>query len=227
MSTTCDKRGGATITPEPQALQPLLGSVLAVLTAARENNHQITRTKLVKLLYLADLAAVEAGGTAFTGATWRWDHYGPYDSAVRRAEDVSVDSNIVDRDDQIRPFDYGTCHLKLAIDIDDPLPAPAMAVIRRVVKDHGGKSAGALQDLSYSTPPMVEATAADDRQVLLDLSLARRAKQAQVLLDRHRRLRDAMPQRHDDPGVGDELLEEMAATAALRGRVNAEELGDR
>lgn len=213
--------------PQPQPLQPLLASVLAILKAAQEHGHDITRTKLVKLLYFADLAAVEDGGTAFTGATWRWDNYGPYDTAIRRAEDATVAMGLVDRNDRSKDYEYGSCDLGLALHIDDPLPAPSMDVIRRVVADHGAKHASWLRNMSYETPPMVEAKAAGDRMVLLDLSLARRSRQAKALLDRHRRLRAATPSRQDDAGVGEELLEEMRELAAFRGRVNAEELTDR
>lgn len=211
---------------QTQPLQPLLASVLAVLKAADESGRQITRTKLVKLLYFADLAAVEEGGTAFTGATWRWDNYGPFDTAVRRAEDASVAMNLVDRDDRSKDYEYGTCNLRLAMDIEDPLPESAMNIVRAVVTEHGHKSASTLRDLSYKTPPMVEATAAGDRLVLLDLSRSRRSRQARALLDRHRRLLAATPSREDDHGVADDLLEELEAMAELRGRANSEELGD-
>lgn len=209
---------------QTQPLQPLLASVLAVLKAAQEHGHEITRTKLVKLLYFADLAAVEDGGTEITGATWRWDNYGPYDTAIRRAEDATVAMDLVDRDDRSKDYEYGSCHLELALHIDDPLPEPSMGIIRRVVAEHGDKHASWLRNLSYETAPMVEVTAAGDRQVRLDLSLARRSRQAKALLDRHRRLRAAMPTRQDDSGVGDDLLEEMQKLAPLRGHVNAEEL---
>lgn len=53
---------------------------------------------------------------------------------------------------------------------------------------------------------------------------ARRAEQAKVVIERHRKLRATLPARTDDPGVGAELLEEMAALAPLRARVNAEHL---
>ncbi|WP_185792213.1 type II toxin-antitoxin system antitoxin SocA domain-containing protein [Actinoallomurus bryophytorum] len=211
----------------PQPLQPLLGSVLAVLKAARECSHEINRTKLVKLLYFADLAAVESGGTAFTGATWRWDNFGPYDHALKRAENTVVEMEIVDRDDQTRVEEYGSCHLALAFDIDDPLPAESMRIIRRVVSLHGAKSASVLRKLSYQTPPMVEAEAAGDRNVLLDLSRARRVRQIRELLERHRRHRAVAPKQTDDAGIGDELLAEMRDLAELRGHVNVTELGDR
>lgn len=212
---------------QPLPLQPLLRSVLAVLKAAEEYGFTITRTKLAKLLYFVDLAAVEGGETAFTGATWRWDNYGPYDHALKRAENTAVDMELVDRDDQTATVEYGACRLRLVLDIDDPLPDAAMVTVRRVVGQMGGRSAGALRDLSYKTPPMVEAETAGERGVLLDLSRARRARQARALLDRHHRLRASLPQRADEPGVGDELLAEMDELAGLRGRVNAEELEDR
>jgi uncharacterized phage-associated protein len=211
---------------QPPTLQPLLRSALAILKAAQENHYEITRTKLVKLLYFADLEAVENGGTPISGATWRWDNYGPYDHAVRRAEESAITMDVVYREELHFP-DYVTHRLTLIEDIADPLPDESMEIVRSVVKTLGGHSAGVLKELSYTTPPMVEATAAGDRMVLLDLGQARRSKQAKALLDRHRRIRRSMPARFDDPGVGDELLEEMSGGLAdLRGRVNAEELGD-
>jgi hypothetical protein len=53
---------------------------------------------------------------------------------------------------------------------------------------------------------------------------ARRAEQAKALLARHKKLRATLPARTDDPGVGDELLDEMAALAPLRAKVNAKYL---
>lgn len=215
-----------TAQPQPPTLQPLLSSALAVLKAAHERQFEITRTKLVKLLYFADLEAVESGGTPFTGATWRWDNYGPYDHALRRAEETAITMDVVFRED-VHVAEYTAHRLSLTEDIEDPLPKHSMAIVRSVVDRLGDQSPTALKNLSYATPPMVEATAAGDRSVLLDLGQARRSKQARALLDRHRRLRAAMPARSDDPGVGEELLEEMGGVMAeLRGRVNREELSD-
>lgn len=207
-----------------QPLPPLLGAVLAVLKAAAEERHEITRTKLVKLLYFADLAAVEAGGTAFTGATWRWDNYGPYDHALRRTEDAVVTMGIVDRDDRTAPFEYGACHLSLtrSLEIEDPLPGEAMEIIRQVVHDLGGKSATALKDLSYKTPPMIEAETAGDRNVLLDLSRARRRKQVSALRERVRRNRRERSPQARDAGVADDLLAEYERIAPSIRRINAE-----
>lgn len=53
---------------------------------------------------------------------------------------------------------------------------------------------------------------------------ANRAAQAKALIERHRQLRANQPARTDDPGVGDGLLDEMAALAPLRAEVNAKYL---
>lgn len=62
---------------------PLLRSVLSLFRVARDQGHLLDRTKIAELLYLADLSAVENGGIAFSGATWRWENYGPFDPTVR------------------------------------------------------------------------------------------------------------------------------------------------
>ncbi|WP_460716978.1 type II toxin-antitoxin system PemK/MazF family toxin [Microbispora hainanensis] len=54
-------RGGAVISMPVDTPNPLAGSVLSILLAARELGLSVTETHLVGLLYLTDVAAVEAG----------------------------------------------------------------------------------------------------------------------------------------------------------------------
>lgn len=210
-----------------QQLHPLPASVLAVLMAAREQDHVITRAKLAQLLYLADLRAVEEGGTAFSGATWRRHHHGPHDQALVRAEDSVVETlQLVDRSDRDRSFEHGAGTLRLVLDIDDPLDDPHMEIVRSVVAEFGGLSAGALGDLSSQTPPMVEAEAAGDLGVLLDLSKARRRRQARARIERARAARARGERQSRDAGVEQELRAELGAAADSLLRVNREVLGD-
>ncbi|GGP01382.1 type II toxin-antitoxin system PemK/MazF family toxin [Nonomuraea glycinis] len=52
---------------------------------------------------MADLQAVVSGENQFSGATWRWDNFCPYDSAFTRAEyELSNSSLISRRDDRLR-----------------------------------------------------------------------------------------------------------------------------
>jgi uncharacterized phage-associated protein len=215
-------------TQQTHPLNPLLGALLAVLKAAREHDHPITRTKLVKLLYFADLRAVEDGDTAFTGATWRWRHYGPHDQALTTAENTVVETlQLVERDDWTGQYEYAACDLRLAFDIDDPLPPSQMEIVRAVVRELGGLSATALKDLSYETPPMVEAKTAGERDVILDLGKARRRKQREARLQRARLARANQPEQARDEGVEQALREEFQAAAASILRVNTGVLGDR
>lgn len=217
--------GGAVMSMPLESPNPLASAVLAVLKAARELECEITKTKLAKLLYLADLEAVESGRTQFSGATWRWDNYGLYDHALMRAEDWVVESELVERRDN-RNADYGSCVLIVTVDIEDPLDTDDMECVRKVVRLHGGKSPTSLKDLSYETVPMVEARAGGERGVLLDLNRARRRRQAAALRERFRSRRGGLPQQQDDPGAGETLRAEfLEARDSLR-RANAKTLGD-
>jgi uncharacterized phage-associated protein len=209
-----------------QPSDPLVSATLAVLKAAREQGVEITKTKLVKLLYMADLQAVESGENQFSGATWRWDNFGPYDSALTRAEYELSNSNLISRRDD-RLFDeYGACVLSLAVDIDDPLPAQSMQIVRDIVRRLGGKSATALKDLSYKTSPMVEAQAGGERGVLLDLSRVRRRKAVKSILARARARRATREAYEVTPGTYGELLTELAASRDSIRRANGKVLGD-
>ncbi|SEN89928.1 type II toxin-antitoxin system antitoxin SocA domain-containing protein [Nonomuraea pusilla] len=209
-----------------QPSDPLVSATLAVLKAAREQGVEITKTKLVKLLYMADLQAVEAGENQFSGATWRWDNYGPYDSALTRAEYELANSNLIERRDNRLFEEYGACVLTLAVDIDDPLPDDKMSIVRDIVRRFGGKSATALKDLSYKTSPMVEAQAGGERGVLLDLSRVRRSKAVRAVLARARAHRAAREPQETTPEAYGELLVELAASRDSIRRANERVLGD-
>ncbi|WP_327044840.1 Panacea domain-containing protein [Microbispora sp. NBC_01189] len=209
-----------------QPASPLIASTLAVLKAAREQGFEINKTKLAKLLYMADLSAVESGDVPISGATWRWDNYGPYDAALARAEYELADSRLIERRDGRLSDEYGPCLLTLLLDIDDPLPDDHMKIIRDTVRRYGGKTASALRELSYKTAPMMEAQVGGERGVLLDLSRARRRKQVKALLARAKARRAQRPPQETDPGVAEELLAELAANSESIRRANEKVLGD-
>jgi uncharacterized phage-associated protein len=214
--------------PQPisQPPEPLVSAVLAVLKAANELDCEMNRTKLAKLLYFADLRAVEEGGTAFSGATWRWRNYGPYDNALMRAERIIVSADLAEIADE-RGEEGGACKLALTVDdLGDPLSAAHMEIVRAVVREYGAEPASALRRMSYQTAPMVEAQTAGDREVVLNLSRARRARQAKDLIARQQRQRAAMgpsTRDHDAPAA---IAGEYDEFRDLRRRANAAALGD-
>ncbi|MBB6119451.1 type II toxin-antitoxin system antitoxin SocA domain-containing protein [Nocardiopsis algeriensis] len=208
-----------------QPEDPLLRSVLSLLRVARDQGRVLNRTKVAKLLYLADLCAVESGGVAFTGATWRWENHGPFDPAQYRVEDALVASGLVERvQDPQSPC--GEVRLHLAEDIDAPLSLESLTVLGKVVAEHGDRSAAQLRDLAYETAPMVQAQTDGEHGVLLDLNRARRRKQYAALKERYRaRAADRGPVT-SDPGVGEDLLAEMAESAEIRRRASMKALGE-
>ncbi|GIH69745.1 hypothetical protein Mth01_19980 [Sphaerimonospora thailandensis] len=203
----------------------LVSAVLAVLKTAQEMGFEITKVKLTELLYLADLKAVEEGLSQLSGATWRWDHHGPYDHAIRRAEEFVVESELVERDDSTA-VELGSGVLRMNVDIDDPLDVIGMMLIRDVVRMHGAKSATALKELSYATAPVIEAQVGGERGVLLDLNRARRRKQTAALIRRVKSRRARRPTEAGDPGAGEALKSEFLEGREALQRANSRALGE-
>ena len=113
-----------------QPEDPLLRSVLSLFRVARDQGCVLNRTKIAKLLYLADLSAVEEGGVAFSCATWRWENYGPFDPAQYRVEDALVASKIIERtQDPHSPC--GEIRLRLVEDVEAPLGPGSLNRARR------------------------------------------------------------------------------------------------
>ena len=56
----------------------LMKLVQAILTRVRDREGYATKTKLIKYLYLIDLAAYRRTGRSLTGFTWVFHHYGPW-----------------------------------------------------------------------------------------------------------------------------------------------------
>ena len=62
---------------------PRLRDLIAYVVArTRERGVTLTRTKLVKLLYLMDVERVRGRRDPLTGLTWVFFHYGPYAYAL-------------------------------------------------------------------------------------------------------------------------------------------------
>lgn len=65
--------------PWPERRPPDLEELIQyVVGRSRDRGATLTRTKLVKLLYLIDVSRAEGLGRTLTGLHWRFLHYGPY-----------------------------------------------------------------------------------------------------------------------------------------------------
>ena len=144
----------------------------AVLVLAARRTVDMTRTKVVKLLYLADLRSVAASGMARSGILWRWWHYGPYCQSLKSVEDDLVSEGAVERESW-RLSAYVTEHRLFArSDATTELMRRGDEFLEHldaVLEEYGHKNARALTDVAYATAPMLEAQSERITGMLLDL----------------------------------------------------------
>lgn len=150
-------------------------SMRALLQLARDRGLRMTRTKVVKLLYLADLRSAASDGHVRSGILWRWWHYGPYCQSLRRVEDALVVGGLIERSTSYLSANIEEAVLsvsrpssEISAQVEDFL-----AHLDAVLADHGHKTATALTDTAYKTDPMIEAKRIGERGILLDMPMAR------------------------------------------------------
>lgn len=192
-------------------------AVLQVLMAARTNGVVINRTKLAKLLYLADLRAVDEDLPPGSDVEWRWRHYGPYSDALLAIERDLEAAGILEVS-QTQNY-YGGREIRLRLSGGDPQIAiePRFAVIvDQIMQECGRLSASQLRDLTYQTPPMQAAQRVGQRELRLDLSGGDPYPDLHHALARLRRVVAASPLPEDEPGSLDDLATEINDWSHLR-----------
>lgn len=135
------------------------------LTAAGQNDageRELGPIHLLKYVYLADLAyAASHEGETFTGAPWRFYHYGPWSAEVNdriRPAVSSIHANEVRyqstfSDDFVR---WMLVDDELYRELEQTLPFDITRSVRRAVRDFGRDTQGLLSFV-YRTRPMVRA----------------------------------------------------------------------
>lgn len=203
------------------------GATVQVLASARANGVLVNRTKLAKLLYLADLRAVDVGWPPGSDVEWRWRNYGPYSDTLQDIERDLCAAGIIETSE--KPTTYGTAETRMrlidnpVVDIDDGFAR----IVEQVIVEFGSYSAGQLRELTYQTPPMRAAVHAGKREVRLDLAGGEPYPDLTRTQNRLRRLaRDFPLSESDDPDGIVELREEINSTRAIRDQANSELFGD-
>lgn len=192
-------------------------AVVLLLALARQRGVLINRTKLAKLLYLADVKAVEQELAPGSDVEWEWANFGPYSNALR---DIENDLYLARTIDIVRSVsNYGSTETRLRlleampqIDID----ARFVSIVMAVLDEYGHLSAVQLRDITYQTAPMMAAVAAGQRGVRLDLTGGDPYPDLAPMLRRMKGLISALPAESDDPGVMDDLAAEVDGLTALR-----------
>ena len=203
-----------------EAMKALLG-----LAAAR--NLRMSRTKVAKLLYLADLRSVEHEGVAGSGVVWQWRHYGPFSNSLQSVEKDLVANGDIELDVTRNWHGSREYHLAAAsLDLSSVESADRfLAHLDAVLAEHGRRSATELTDLTYQTEPMREAQADGRREAILDLGERRPIPDATATLAQFQQMLDN-DVADDTPaprGCSEEILEPLRAA---RARANKILLGD-
>jgi uncharacterized phage-associated protein len=192
-------------------------AVLQVLIAARANGVVINRTKLAKLLYLADLRAVGEGLPPGSDVEWRWRHYGPYSDMLLAIERDLQAAGIMEVS-SAQTY-YGGREIRLRLSAGDPriaIDPRFAAIVDQIMQEHGRLSASQLKDLTYQTPPMLAAQRTGQRELRLDLSGGEPYPDLHVAIARLRRIAAESPLPQDEPGALDELATEIDEWSRLR-----------
>lgn len=117
------------------------------------------RTKLVKLLYLADLEARRVLGRPLTEMQYRWWEYGPWDEQFALCEASLKSRNLI----QVETYPYQSYYGSFYVPLGDMMYTFAddeVAVLDYLVKTFGKKGRKELvEEIVYQTPPMKDAVA--------------------------------------------------------------------
>ena len=131
--------------------------VRTVITAVARAGEAVTKTKLLKLLYLFDLEYFRSHRETFTGFTWKYYHLGPwareYDGVLQDLADRGLITCSASNDP-----DFDTCFLECTqpVDLSGPLEnCEAESPLRMVLNTWAGRSTRDILDYVYfHTEPM-------------------------------------------------------------------------
>lgn len=156
---------GAAVSLDISERERVEACVLALLAMAGSMELEITRTKLAKLLYFADISSVECDGITGSGVAWHYMEHGPYDDVLREVEDDLVKRGLVHKNTGPRP-EGGERNVLTVKDLSITVPDDFSGHVQTVLDEMGDWKSAELKDRAYSTQPM----AAASRDDLLDFT---------------------------------------------------------
>lgn len=199
-------------------------AVLEILQASSELGFVMSRTKVAKLLYLADLEYARRTGSQGSDVDWIWYNYGPYDTDLLTIErELEADGSIRCETAAVAVKDERWVenrlvlveHIQLS---DEEVDREFLSIVREMVGDYGGWSATRIKNFTYATPPMIKAQE-EERGVSLDIAMvAGRDRQKPHLpnLDKYRKLLRSRPPIDPQQDSSWELDELAAARPSIR-----------
>lgn len=144
----------------------VLQYALAIAAEAEDPfDRRLGKIHLIKYVYLADLAYSEKHGATFTGASWRFYHYGPWDLAVHNriapvlallCAHEFVWTSTKYESDSVRWSISGDEAPALVSELDRRLPVIVSLAVKRAVSEFYGDTSSLLHRV-YTTDPMLHA----------------------------------------------------------------------
>ena len=134
--------------------------VLAIVSFVNERGGGITKTKLLKLLYLFDIEYFRLHGKIFTGLDWKFFHLGPWTSQFDPVLAELVQSGAVVQEPLHLPeFDVAVLHAARPVELSEALDDVKDEIqLNRILMDWTTRSTGELLDYVYfRTEPMEHA----------------------------------------------------------------------
>lgn len=132
----------------------------------------ITKTQLIRFLYLADLYAVKWTSKQLTELNWRYYHYNPWN------EDIIVALNQMNGKTIVQEFVGETIFIRLGTEagnIDDlELPVGLKLMLENIRREWAGsghEKSQQLQKYIYSTAPMIEVKDSNQLEEVVRLNL--------------------------------------------------------
>jgi uncharacterized phage-associated protein len=145
-------------------------SVLLLMRLAKDRDIEVNRTKLAKLLYLADLRAAEIDGVIPSGFVWRWRSFGPHTSLLTEIENELVKDQSVGRIQDLTAMGSPTTRYFAGHTAPNPdVPDEFVRHLTFVLDKWGKKSATELRDMTYTTRPMRRAVEGGVHEVELEM----------------------------------------------------------
>jgi len=131
--------------------------IVAVISYVTEHGGYVTKTKLLKLLYLFDIEFYRAHGTTFTGFQWKYFHLGPWTGEFDPLlAGLVSQGNIVERASERSEFDTKFLLPGERVDLKKPFDNYRdEAILKSILDIWGPSTTGEILDHVYfRTEPM-------------------------------------------------------------------------
>ncbi len=137
--------------------QRLADLLVAIVSYVTTHDGYVTKTKLLKLLYLLDVEFYRAHGQTFTGFKWKYFHLGPWTGEFDPLFKDLISQGALVEDVRERP-EYDTRFLRAsnAVDLRKPFDSYKDEALLKILLDTWGPSTtGEILDYVYfRTEPM-------------------------------------------------------------------------